>query len=208
MYVSIAPSQNRLLLLWTPPKAPASMTAERDPDSFDDLILAVAERADRAAFSSLFSHFGPRVKAFMQRGGIGATQAEDMMQEVFLTVWRKAGLFDPARAAAGAWIFAIARNHKIDTLRRDRRPVPGEDPSDEVAVPAADMLIATEQSGRALRGAIETLPEDQLEIVRLAFYEDLSHGEIEQRLGVPLGTVKSRLRLAMTKLRRVLKDEL
>ncbi len=129
------------------------------------------------------------------------------MQEVFLTVWRKAHQFDPARAEAGAWIFAIARNHKIDTLRRSHLAPLGEDPSDQVTVPQADALVAAEETSRAIREAVAALPEEQLAILRLAFFEDLSHGEIEQALGVPLGTVKSRLRLAMTKLRRTLKDQ-
>ncbi len=182
------------------------MTAEPPPLSLEELIAAVAVRADRAAFSALFTHFGPRVKAYLQRGGIGAPQAEDMTQDVFLTVWRKAGQFDPARADAGAWIFTIARNIKIDILRRSRLVLPGDDPSDDVPVPQADALVANKQVAESVRLAMETLPEDQITILRLAFFEDLTHGEIEQRLGVPLGTVKSRLRLAMTKLRRVLKD--
>lgn len=180
------------------------MTAELP---FENLIAAIAEQEDRAAFTALFHHFAPRVKSYLQRGGLGASQAEDMMQEVFLTLWRKAGQFDPARASAAAWIFAIARNHKIDLLRRSRLPQPGEDPSDQMAVPLPDALVAAEETSRTIRSAIATLPEDQLTILRLAFFEDLSHGEIEQTLGVPLGTVKSRLRLALTKLRRALKDE-
>ncbi len=183
------------------------MMADLPPLSLEDQIAAVAKRADRTAFASLFTHFGPRVKAYLQRGGVAAPQAEDMTQDVFLTVWRKAGQFDPARADAGAWIFTIARNIKIDMLRRSRLALPGEDPSDEVPVPQADALVATKQVAQSVRLAIETLPEDQITILRLAFFEDLTHGEIEQRLGVPLGTVKSRLRLAMTKLRRALKDQ-
>ncbi len=207
MHVSIDLTTTYPIAAWTPDRVPAPMTAEPPPASFESLIVAVAEGADREAFTTLFSHFGPRIKAYLQRGGIGGELAEDMMQDVFLTVWRKAGQFDPARADAGAWIFTIARNLKIDRLRRNRLPLPGDDPSDEAPPPAADALVAAEQSAQAIRGAMATLPEEQIAILQLAFFEDLSHGEIEQRLGVPLGTVKSRLRLAIAKLRRTLKDE-
>lgn len=183
------------------------MMGESRTESLDTLIVAVAERADRAAFSALFVSFGPRVKAYLQRGGLGAAEAEDMTQDVFLTVWRKAAQFDPARAGAAAWIFAIARNLKIDKARRGRLAPPGDDPSDEPAVPLPDALAAAEESARSLRRAIADLPEEQIAILRLAFFDDLSHGEIEQRLGMPLGTIKSRLRLAITRLRRALKDE-
>ncbi len=183
------------------------MTADPMPTSFEELIVAIAERRDREAFTELFQHFAPRVKAYLQRGGLAAALAEEMMQDVLLTVWNKAEQFNPARAAAQAWIFGIARNHKIDVMRRSRLPLPDCDPSEETLMPQADALIAAEESARALRRAIETLPAEQVTILRLAFFEDLSHGEIERRLGVPLGTIKSRLRLAMTKLRRVLGDE-
>jgi len=192
---------------WTPGAALARMTDESRAESFEHLIVAVAERADRAAFSALFTAFGPRVKTYLQRGGLGAAEAEDMTQEVFLTVWRKAAQFDPSRAVAAAWIFAIARNLKIDKARRDRLGPPGDDPSDEPAAPLPDAIAAAEESARNLRSAIEDLPEEQIAILRLAFFDDLSHSEIEQRVGLPLGTVKSRLRLAITRLRRALKDE-
>jgi RNA polymerase sigma-70 factor (ECF subfamily) len=175
--------------------------------SLEKLIVAIADHRDREAFTALFSHFAPRIKAYLQRGGMAAAVAEEMMQDVLLTVWNKAGQFDPVRANAQAWIFGIARNLKIDALRRARLPLPDLDPSEEVVVPLADALVAAEQSARSIRRAIDTLPAEQVAILRMAFYEDLSHGEIERTLGVPLGTVKSRLRLAMTKLRRALKDQ-
>ncbi len=183
------------------------MTADLEQPSLEALIVAIAERRDREAFTQLFGHFAPRVKSYLLRGGMSAAVAEDMMQDVLLTVWHKAVQFDPARASAPAWIFGIARNLKIDALRRSRLAILEPDISEEVQVPLADAIVAAEESSRAIRRAIETLPPDQITILQLAFFEDLTHGEIEKVLNVPLGTVKSRLRLAMAKLRRVLKEE-
>ena len=186
----------------------ALMTADLEPSlSFEALLAAVAERRDRTAFTALFGHFAPRVKTYLQRGGLAGALAEDMMQDVLLTVWNKAEQFDPRRASAQAWIFGIARNLKIDVLRRSRVMVQETDVPEEVsAEPPADAIVAVGEASRSIRKAMEDLPSDQVEVLRLAFFEDLSHSEIEQALGVPLGTVKSRLRLALGKLRRTLGD--
>ncbi len=182
------------------------MTAGVEPLSFEALIVAVAERRDKQAFTTLFGHFAPRVKTYLQRGGLSGAIAEDMMQDVLLTVWNKAEQFDPGRASAQAWIFGIARNLKIDMLRRSRLVLQDGAATEEAPVPLADAIVEAEETSRSIRRAIEDLPEDQLAVLRLAFFEDMSHGEIEQAIGVPLGTVKSRLRLALTKLRRALGD--
>ncbi|MDE2007283.1 MAG: sigma-70 family RNA polymerase sigma factor [Rhodospirillales bacterium] len=173
------------------------------------LIVAVATRRDRAAFAALFTYFAPRVKSFLQKRGAGAAQAEDLAQEALLAVWRKAAQFDPARATAAAWIFAIARNLWIDALRRTRLALPADDPTDAPEPPAAaDALLAADQRAHRLRAAIATLPEEQSEALRLAYFEERSHSEMETALAIPLGTVKSRLRLAMTRLRSVLGEDL
>lgn len=207
MNVSLKPDRH-LPRRWAPIEgAPPEVTAHLDPMSFEALISAVAGERDREAFTALFGHFAPRVKAFLQRGGIAAAVAEDMMQDVLLTVWNKAEQFDPARASAQAWIFGIARNLKIDMLRRSRLALPEMNPVDEVQPPLADAIVEAEEASRSIRRAIEDLPEDQVAVLRLAFFEDLTHGEIEKTLGVPLGTVKSRLRLALGKLRRSLGEQ-
>lgn len=182
------------------------MTDAFDAQSHESLILAVARQRDRRAFTELFDHFAPRVKAFLQRGGTASAAAEDMMQEVLLTVWNKASQFDPARASVQAWIFGIARNLKIDTLRRSRIPLPDLDPMAPEPEPLSDALVAARQSSQSVRQAIADLPAEQIEVLKLAYYEEMSHGEIEETLGLPLGTIKSRLRLAMAKLRQVLKE--
>ncbi len=169
------------------------------------LIVAIARRSDRVAFATLFNHFAPRVKSYMLR--LGATQeaAEELAQETMLIVWRRAGAFDGSRAAASTWIFTIARNLRIDALRRDRRPGVGEDPSMAAPTPVQpDAVIAAAQDEVRIASAIGTLSADQARVVREAFFSDKPHSEIATDLGLPLGTVKSRLRLAMARLRTLL----
>ena len=123
----------------------------------------MAERQDRAAFATLFGHFAPRLKAYIRRCGLEEARAEELAQEVMLIVWRRAALYDPAQASASTWIFTIARNKRIDELRRERRPE--IDPDDPALVPdadpVADLVIAQNEVGRRLHAAVETLPEEQ-----------------------------------------------
>ena len=187
------------------------MNAESEPDDNNQaaLIAAVAQRGDRTAFATLFGYFAPRVKTYLQRRGCDASQAEELVQDVMLTVWRKAAQYDPLRATAAAWIFAIARNRWIDVLRRSRLSLPPPDPSDQpTPAPLADALLVAEDRSQRLRAALHDLRPEQMESLRLAFFEDRSHSEIEQLLGIPLGTVKSRLRLAMSRLRAALGEDL
>jgi RNA polymerase sigma-70 factor, ECF subfamily len=187
-----------------------SMNADRDPrDDHASLIAAIAVRQNRAAFASLFSYYAPRVKTYLEQRGCDAPRAEELAQEALLIVWHKAAQYDPARATAAAWIFVIARNLWIDMVRRGRLPLPPPDPSDESAPePLADAQIVADERARRLRAALRELRPEQVESLRLAFFEERSHSEIERLLGVPLGTVKSRLRLAMSRLREALGDDL
>lgn len=180
--------------------------------SADDLaacLCAVASAQDRAAFRVLFDHFAPRVKAYGARLGCTPQQAEELVQETMVKVWRKAGLFDPAKAAPSTWIFRIARNQRIDAFRRESHPE--FDPNDPCLVPeeeqSADAAIEQKQSAALLRASLETLPEEQKLLLHMSFFQDMSHGVIAEKLNLPLGTVKSRLRLAMGKLRARLDDE-
>lgn len=178
-------------------------------DPFESLIGRVAQARDRGAFGDLFAHFAPRVKAYLMRMGAPAQTAEDLAQEAMLTLWRKAHLFDPAKASAATWVFTIARNLRIDALRRERRPLfDSGDPS--LAPPAeedADLVLETRQSEAALRAALAALPAEQAEIVRLSYFSDKPHSQIAAELDIPLGTVKSRLRLAMSRLRGAMGEE-
>ena len=174
------------------------------------LVGAVA-RQDRAAFTRLFDHFAPRIKTFMLRSGLADANAEELAQETMLMVWRKAVLFDPSSAGAAGWIFAIARNLRIDALRRERRGGVIETSGIEAQFqidesPQPDARVSTAQSEGQVRSALAHLSADQMRVIELSFFEEKAHGEIAQILEIPLGTVKSRLRLAMNRLRSLLGD--
>lgn len=171
-------------------------------------IRAIAERTDQAAFSELFRHFAPRVKTLLMRAGAPGARAEELAQEAMLTVWRKAAQFDPEKASAATWIFTIARNLRIDSLRRERHPdtlMPDLMEEADNAPQADQILLAGERDDR-VRAAMASLSPEQAAVVRAAFFLDQPHAEIERHLNIPLGTVKSRLRLAMSKLRTALED--
>lgn len=179
-----------------------AMSGEIDHDR---LIQAVARDRDREAFAALFDHFAPRLKAWLMRSGAAPAAADDFAQDAMLTVWRKAELFDPARARAATWIFTIARNRRIDALRRENRPLPVPEISLSAADPERpdDLLEARQDEGR-VRAALRRLKPDQIEVIQMAFFQDLTHAEVAQSLALPLGTVKSRIRNAMIKLRELL----
>ena len=170
--------------------------------SWEALLLAVAETGDRDAFSRLFVHFAPRVKSYLLRQGSSPSQAEDIAQETLGLLWRKAGLFDPAKASASTWIFRIARNQMIDRIRRRQRPE--LDPNDPLLVPAAepapDHQASKQQDIAAVRSALAELPEKQREVIMLSFFEEDPHPAIAEKLQLPIGTVKSRIRLALARL--------
>ncbi|MEL7487439.1 MAG: sigma-70 family RNA polymerase sigma factor [Pseudomonadota bacterium] len=174
----------------------------------NELLVRIAMTADKEAFGRLYAFFGPRVKGYMMRIGASAEEAEDLAQDAMLKVWRKAKLFDPGKASASTWIFTIARNIRIDALRRASKPgLSGDEPSllpEEE--PQADAVVERRERDERIREAFSTLPEQQHEVVRLHFIEDESHSTIAERLGLPLGTVKSRLRLAFGKIRKELGD--
>ena len=175
------------------------------------LIEAVATRGDREAFATLFEHFAPRIKTFMRRSGASEQSADELAQEALLAVWSKARLFDPASVGATAWIFTIARNLRIDVLRREKRA--GRDYTVEIDPefhvdegPLPDAGLAVSQVESRVRKALTALSEDQLRVIELSFFDEKAHAEIAQTLRIPLGTVKSRLRLAMNRLRGLLGD--
>ncbi len=171
------------------------------------LVDSVARSRDRAAFIELFNHFAPRLKAFMLRGGADPETAEEIAQEAMITVWNKAEQFDPARAALSTWIFTIARNKRIDMLRRQVRPdLSADGPPVLSEDPVADSRLALEQASADLRGSLSLLPAEQRQVLQLAFFEDKSHGAISAELGLPLGTVKSRIRLALARLRDLIAE--
>lgn len=169
-------------------------------------MLAVRDHRDRAAFAALFDEFAPRLKGFIMRTGTGAAQAEEIVQEVMLTVWRKAGQFDPARAQVSAWIYQIARNRQIDMLRKELRPMPENFSSPPDVEPDGGEMLAVEQEAGALKEALARLNPDQRDIIERAYLGELTHQEISSQTGLPLGTIKSRIRLGLERLRHELKD--
>ena len=173
-----------------------------------DLLRRLAEDRDTAAFQQLFQAYGPKIKSYMVRQGADLGTAEELAQETLLMVWRKAALFSPDKGTPASWIFRIARNLRIDRLRRE--PVwyglPDHfDQADEDQVPPDEALSAAERRVR-VRSALATLPDDQRVAVTLSYIDGLSQQQIAERLSVPLGTVKSRMRLAYAKIRAAVED--
>lgn len=187
----------------------ATVPPGEDTESDASLVARVAER-DRCAFEALFARYAGRIKAFLMRSGAAAHDADELAQEVMVAVWRAAASYDPVKAAPSTWIFAIARNRRIDMIRRARRPEP--DPEDPLFQPdpAPDGLAALDmvERERMVRAVLADLPEEQRAVLVAAFYDGLTHAEIAARTGLPLGTVKSRIRLAFGHLRGALGDDL
>ncbi|MEM6556916.1 MAG: sigma-70 family RNA polymerase sigma factor [Pseudomonadota bacterium] len=168
-----------------------------------DCVEQIAHARSRPAFAELFEYFAPRIKSYLIRLGSDASSAEEIMQEVMLNIWRKAEQYDRRQASVSTWIFRIARNRRIDSLRRTNKPeLDAEDPMLQPAeIEQLDITVNRAQLEVKVREVIETLPGEQLVLLKAAFYEGLSHSEIAKSFGLPLGTVKSRIRLAFMRLR-------
>jgi len=178
------------------------------PAVLAEAIAAIAARADESAFELLFRHFAPRVKAYCMRLGADASLAEEITQEAMVAVWRHAARFDPSKAAASTWIFTIARNLSIDKFRQRKRPQfdandPAFTPDDDEP---PDLVLEKAQQEEAIRKVLDQLSSNEREVLKLSFYDNVPHSEIARRLGLPLGTVKSRIRLAFGKVRALIGD--
>lgn len=182
--------------------------AARPDDGWGACICAVADRQDREAFGRLFGHFAPRIKRHLMQCGSPEVQAEELAQEALVAVWRKAAMFDPAQAAASTWIFTIARNLRVDLLRRRQGLESGGEDFDfdtlDSGEPAAEERLHAARQSERLHGALAQLPPEQQQVLRLSYFDDEPHARIATELGIPLGTVKSRVRLAVAQLRRLL----
>ena len=178
-------------------------------DELAELIERVATSRDREAFIRLFDHYAPRINAYLMRLGAGNGVAEELTQEVMVTLWRKAELFDRSKSSVGTWLFRIARNRRIDAVRRDR--LGDIDQNDPAFLPSApddaDEVVDTQRREERVRAAVAALPPEQQDLVDMAFFKGLSHSQIAEETGLPLGTVKSRIRLAFTRLRRILEAD-
>ena len=190
---------------------PTALRSEHNKQLNDDhaeLLRRVAENSDKTAFTDLFAHFGPRLKGFMMRKGANAELAEDLAQDTMIKVWRKAKLYSDARGSVSTWIFTIARNIRIDTFRRTSGlrfdEISDFDfESDELS---GEDNVNARQETEIVAAAVSTLPQEQREVIEMAFSSDLTHMEIAEKLDQPLGTIKSRMRLAYQKLSAALEE--
>lgn len=186
---------------------PPSPTNHPLEPNFAELIERVAGRRDKTAFAALFNHFAPKIKAYLRRLGVGDAVADDLSQEVMLSVWRRAEQYDRRLAAPSTWIYTIARNKRIDALRRDRGSETTlddtiEDEPDDA--PLGDEVVIARQMREKVLAAVNALPPDQAKLLRIFYFEEKSHSVIADEMELPLGTVKSRLRLALQKMRTMM----
>ncbi|PDS79617.1 sigma-70 family RNA polymerase sigma factor [Rhizobium sp. L43] len=177
---------------------------------FAALAKAVARDRDQQAFSILFDYFAPRLKAWLMRQKMTSGEAEELVQEIMIVLWHKADLYDATRSSLSTWLFRIARNRRIDLQRRTNTRI--FDETDPALQPPAEIgaeeIVANDDRDAKIRAAVGQLPEEQRDMLRAAFFLGQSHSEIAESTGLPLGTVKSRIRLAFGKLRKVLEREI
>jgi RNA polymerase sigma-70 factor, ECF subfamily len=194
-------SEDPMVAKGTPPGDSRSRAAV-----FAEAIGEIANDRSEAAFEVLFRYFAPRIKSYCLRLGADASGAEEITQEAMVSIWRNAGQFDPAKASPSTWIFTIARNLSIDRFRKARRPE--FDPNDPALVPedqpTPDRLVEQAEMQDNVRKVMDSLSLNERNVLMLSFYENLSHGEISRQLSIPVGTVKSRIRLAFAKIRSTL----
>ncbi len=186
-----------------PPTSSSPLSETRGEVTFEDLLVAIGKTRNRDAFIRVFEYFAPRLKSFFIKGGMARDAADELAQETMLTVWRRADTYDPAQSSASTWIYTIGRNKRIDLLRKIARPAP--DVNDPLLTPDSalpDEIAALNERGRLLAEAMKDLPEEQAELLRKSFFEEKPHADIAAETGIPLGTVKSRIRLAIGHLRR------
>jgi len=197
------------------PTSETSPAAQRD--AMTGLLVRIGESRDREAYKALFVHFAPRVKGLLMRKGAEPALAEELMQDTMMTVWAKAALYHPGRGSAATWIFTIARNLRIDRLRResvrhfddiDDMEIAEDEAGTGNTIVSQDDAVTARQEQAIVTRALTELPSEQADIIRLSFVDDLSQSEIANRLDLPLGTVKSRMRLAYDKLRHALEGEI
>jgi len=186
-----------------------SMATQQSQEAarYSSLLERVANNQDQAAFEAVFNHFAPLIKSFAVSSGLhyhGDHLPEELAQEVMMTIWRKAHLYDKKKAAASTWIFTIARNQRIDMLRRHNKYQNDIDADDIWDLESDTDLFSDIRESRIQNNVSEqlnSLPIDQKQIIAKVFLEDKSHQEVANELNLPLGTVKSRVRLAVQKLK-------
>jgi RNA polymerase sigma-70 factor, ECF subfamily len=189
-------------------KGRANLAEVQNTDRTEQIewMLAVRDQRDRASFARLFGFYAPRIKGMLMRSGVPAAAAEDIVQDVMLAVWHKAAQFDPARSQVSGWIYKIARNRQIDIARKAQRPLPEEIETQTRPEEDPGHLLAFEQEAGQLKEALSRLSPEQRDLIVRAYVGDLTHREIQTETGLPMGTIKSRIRLGLDRLRHELKD--
>ena len=177
-------------------------------DTDDDLTLCVeliGKNQDKIAFNSIFKYFAPRLKSFLVKAGSTDTQAEEVIQEVMIAVWTKSSTYDSNKSSVSTWIYTIARNKRIDKIRKEKRHYLSEsDEGLEIPVDSTqEKEIFTAQVSSSLKKYMSNLPEEQSKLLKLSYFYNKTHADISAELKIPLGTVKSRIRLALTKMRHL-----
>lgn len=196
----------------TPPSRPPSDSSGIALDTAGEALKLVASRRDRQAFHALFRDFAPRIKAYAIKQGM-LEQADELVQEVMINVWRRAAQFDPEKASATTWIYAIARNARIDFLRKSGRMSAEVNVETEFLweLPGGAEPVGQHALGvltRQVKASLDTLPVEQRDVIAKVYLEDKSHQRVAEELNLPLGTVKSRVRLALQKLNVILQEDL
>ena len=189
-------------------RQPPAAVRENYDDCLAQWLSAVAISRDKKAFGYLFDHLAPKIKGFLRKNGTPEHLLDDLTQEVMIKLWRYAGHFDQKKGKVTTWVFTIARNARIDLIRKENRPEPDiNDPALVKEDPrGSDDILLAKQNSTRISEAIDELPDEQQEILKYAFYEEKSHAEIATQTGLPLGTVKSRIRLAFQRLKKTLTE--
>ena len=174
----------------------------------DDLTVCIdliGKNQDKLAFNNIFRYFAPRLKSFLVKAGSTDTQAEEVIQEVMIAVWTKSSTYNSDKSSVSTWIYTIARNKRIDKIRKEKRHYLSEsDEGLEIPVDSTqEKEIFATQVSSSLKRYMSNLPEEQSKLLKLSYFYNKTHADISEELKIPLGTVKSRIRLALTKMRHL-----
>jgi RNA polymerase sigma-70 factor (ECF subfamily) len=168
-------------------------------------IDLIGKNQDKLAFNNIFRYFAPRLKSFLVKAGSTDSQAEEVIQEVMIAVWTKSSTYDSNKSSVSTWIYTIARNKRIDKIRKEKRHYLSEsDEGLEIPVDSTqEKEIFASQVSNSLKKYMSNLPEEQSKLLKLSYFYNKTHADISEELKIPLGTVKSRIRLALTKMRHL-----
>jgi len=180
-------------------------TSDVSENDLGNYLRDIGDNQDRVAFSCIFKYFAPRLKSFFIKLGCSETQAEEIIQEVMIAVWTKSSTYDRTKSSVSTWIYTIAKNKRIDKIRKEKKHNTVEaDESLEIPVPSKqeEHLLSTEVT-KKIHHSLQFLPKEQAELLKLSYFYEKTHSDIAKDLSLPLGTVKSRIRLALSKMKNL-----